>query len=116
MPVKTRPSQPFEANMKLPHHILICGVQHKLKTSAKHNGGSYDEATKTIEIGTEFPEDVPENLLHEVIEASAAVRDLRYALEKAELTNDHYRFVMSHKEFEQLVKDVAASLKGISFK
>jgi len=95
---------------------MICGVPHKLKQTDKHNGGSYDEATKTIEIGTKFPEDVPEVLLHEVIEACAAVRDLRYALEKAEVTNDHYRFVMSHKDFEQLMKDVAAALKGIAFK
>jgi hypothetical protein len=102
--------------MKLPSKLLICGVVYKLKQSCKHNGGSYDEATKTIEIGTELPEDVPEILLHEVIEACAATRDLRYALEKEELTNDHYKFVLSHKEFEQLMKDVAASLKGISFK
>lgn len=102
--------------MKLPKTINICGIPYKIVLNPEGNGGSVDYEKVTITIGTQYPLDVAEVLLHEVIEATMVVRNLRYALEREECSNDDYLFSFNHKEFEQLMKDVSASLKGISFK
>lgn len=102
--------------MKLPKTISICGVTHKLITNPKHNGGTWDSTKKTIEIGTLCPAEVPEILLHEIIEASLSTRDVRFALEREDVENGDLIFVFNHKDFEQVIKDVACSLKGLSFR
>ena len=99
--------------MKLPNKILICGIEHKVVLDPGHCGASYDEGTKTIEVGTQYPDDVFENFLHEVVEATLALRDMRYALEREELSNYDYMFAFGHKEFEHFVKDLSCSLKGM---
>ena len=102
--------------MRIPRKILICGTEHKVITDPTYNGGDWDGDKKTITIGTSCPADVAENLLHEIVEACAATRDLRYAIEREVVDNEHYLFSFDHNKYEQLVKDIAAALKGISFK
>jgi hypothetical protein len=88
---------------------------YKVKANSSHNGGNFAEAEQLIEVGTQWPADVPENLLHESIEGIMSVRGLRYALEKVEPDSSDYVFVFNHAQFEQLIKDVAAALKGVNF-
>ena len=102
--------------MRLPKSILICGIPYKVVLDPESNGGGVDYQKATVTIGTEHPAEVPEVLLHEVMEATMVIRNLRYALEREDCTNDDYIFNFNHKEYEQFVKDVAASMKGISFK
>ena len=99
--------------MKLPKKINICGIEHKVITTKERFAGEWDREKRTIKIGTGIEGDILENFLHEVIEAITSIRDLRYALEKEETSNEDYRFSFNHKEFEQMVKDVAAALKGL---
>ena len=102
--------------MRLPRKILICGTEHKLVADPSYNGGDWDGDKKVITVGTRCPAEVSENLLHEVIEACLATRNLRYAIEMEEVDNEHYLYSFDHNKYEQLVKDIAAALKGLSFK
>ena len=102
--------------MKLPKSISICGVDHKLILNPKHAGGSWDSTKKLIEVGTLAPADVPEIFLHEVIEATLSTRDARFVLEREDVENGDMLFSFGHKEYEQIIRDVAHSLKGLSFK
>lgn len=99
----------------LPKSIPICGKAHKLILNREEGGGWFDEAKCAIGVGSKYPADVPEILLHEIIEATFAVRNLRYARQRGEIDNGDYIFVFDHEAFEQSVKDIAASLKGIKF-
>jgi hypothetical protein len=101
--------------MKLPEQINICGRMYKVKANSKHNGGNFSEAEQLIEIGTQWPADIPENLLHESIEGIMSVRGLRYSLEKVEPDNGDYMFIFNHAQYEQLIKDIATALHGINF-
>lgn len=101
--------------MRLPKTISICGIPHRVISSKEESGGGWDQAKRIITIDTSVPADVPEILLHEVIEATMAIRDIRYALEREEASNEDYKFVMNHKEFDQMVKDVTSSLRGLRF-
>jgi len=102
--------------MKLPKTVSLCGQAYKVVQDPDSNGGSVDLEKHIITVGTAFPDQAAEVLLHEIIEATMAIRNLRYALERVEPSNEDLLFSFNHKEFEQLMKDVAVSLKGISFK
>lgn len=101
--------------MKLPKHVLICGKKFTLKQNKAHDGGSFDEATLTIEIGTLDPDEVAENFLHEIGEAILAIRDFRFVPQKHELENGDYRFFLDHKDWQTFAKDLAIALRGIDF-
>ncbi len=101
--------------MKLPKTIPICGYPYKLKIDPTHDGGSFDEGTHTIVIGTLTATRVPDILLHEVTEAVYAIRNLRYVTERGEICNGDYRFFFDHDGFEQATSDIAIALAGISF-
>jgi hypothetical protein len=101
--------------MKLPKKIKLCGQEYKMIYTSEHNGAEFDEEKMTITIGMLYPQDVPELFIHEVIEATMALRNMRYALEKDKPLNEDYMFCFNHKEFEQLCKDLAVSFKGLSF-
>lgn len=101
--------------MKLPDKIVICGVRYHLKQDPKHDGGAFDEAAMTITVGTAYPEDVADTLLHEVIEAVCAKRKMRLIKQVGEPDNGDYVFVFNHEQFELAVGDIAAALKGIKF-
>lgn len=100
---------------KLPSQLVICGKPHKVIIDPSGSYGSFDEGKAEIVIGTSHKLDVPEILLHEVIEAVLAIRNMRYVTQRAEPTNGDYRFFYNHEEFEQSVRDIAAAIKGIKF-
>ena len=101
--------------LKIPSSILICGIPYKVKVDPSHDGGEFSEEDRTIIIGTSNPDKVSNIFLHEVIESIAAIRDLRYIKQRAEVNNGDYLFSFGHDSYEQLIADVAASLAGISF-
>ena len=100
----------------LPSNISICGKKYKIVKIKDSNGGYFNEAKAEIGIGTQYADEVRENLIHEVIEGIFAIRDLRYRLEKAEQTNGDILFSFSHYQFEQACKDISAAFKGLNFK
>ena len=99
--------------MKLPDHLQICGVRYRLKQDPATAGGAFDEASLTITVGTRYPQDIPDTLLHEVIEAVLAKRMMRLVKEVGEPDNGDYVFVFTHEQFELAVGDIAAALRGI---
>jgi hypothetical protein len=101
--------------MKIPKTINLCGQTYKIRMDPNSTGGTFSEGKKIIEIGTAWPADVPENLLHEVIEGILAIRNARYTVERVNPDNGDYIFVFKHDQYEQLIKDIAAALKGIEF-
>lgn len=102
--------------MRLPKTINICGKLYRVKADPDNDGGSVDTEKLTITIGTGDPSEVAENLVHEVGEAVMMARDFRYAAERETPENEHYRFVLDHKEWQLFAKDLSIALKGISFK
>jgi hypothetical protein len=44
------------------------------------------------------------------------IRDLRFALEKADPQSGDLVFVLNHQQFEQAVKDLASALRGLTIK
>ena len=102
--------------MKLPKSISLAGVDYKVIANPTGNGGSVDLWKHIITIGTEVPSDVPEILAHEILQSLLTIRNLRYALERETTENGDYLFSFNHKEYEQIAKDLAAALKGVSFK
>ena len=101
--------------MKIPKKIPICGRPYKVKVDPTHDGGSLSEADQLIVIGTVDPKKVPDIFLHEVWEATVAIRNFRYVLQRAEPDNGDYLFCMNHAQYEQVISDVANSLSGVSF-
>ena len=102
--------------MRLPKSVNICGKTIAVVSDKTHDGGSFDEETNTIEIGTRDPDEVAENLVHEVGEAIMAIRDFRFVPEREEKENGDYRFFLSHTDWQLFAKDLAIALRGISFK
>ena len=81
----------------------------------ENDGGSVDASKLTITIGTLDSDEVGENLIHEVGEAIMMARDFRYAAEREQPENEHYRFVLDHKEWQLFCKDFAIALRGVKF-
>ena len=102
--------------MRLPKSVDICGKRVTVVANKEHDGGSFNQATYTIEIGTSDPGEVSENLLHEIGEAIMAMRDFRFAPEKEELENGDYRFFLNHADWQLFAKDLSIALRGVSFK
>jgi hypothetical protein len=102
--------------MRLPKTVNVCGKTVSVQANREHDGGSFDDESYIMEIGTKDPSEVAENFLHEVGEAIMVIRDFRYAKEREELENDDYRFLLNHTEWQLFAKDLAIALKGVSFK
>lgn len=98
--------------MIIPKIVTIAGREWAIIQDKKVRGGSFDAAKCEIIIGTEYPKDIPDVFLHEVMEAILLERNCRYCLfEKYE--NGNHLFVMSHKEFDNFGRDVALALKDV---
>ena len=97
--------------MHLPKHIQICSLKVLILQDPRRVDGEYDCNKKVITIGTGSPAQVPEIFLHEVLEAILYERGHRFTL-YAE-GNDQLRFVMDHKEFENVVKDICAAFPNL---
>lgn len=100
---------------KLPKTIIVCGVNYHIKQEPSSIGGSFDEATLTITIGTKFPEDVMDSLVHEVQELIYTKRKMRLIKEVVNPDNGDYFFVFNHEQFELAVGDFVAAMKGVKF-
>jgi hypothetical protein len=101
--------------MKIPNKVPICGRMYKIRTNSKTFEGSFSEADQCITVGTAFPPDIPEILLHEIVEATCAIRNIRYVAERGEPDNGDYRFMFNHDEFENMIKDVTESMKYLGW-
>lgn len=94
--------------MKIPKHIIISGKKYTVVLDPKRADGEGDLVKKQITVGTAIKGDAVEIFLHEVLEAILYERGHRYTC-YAE-GNDGIRFVLSHHEFENAVKDLAQAL------
>lgn len=92
--------------MRLPKTITICGKTYEVKKNQKSYDGKGSTATCEMTIGTKnkSPERQFEIFLHEVVEIIACERDVRYS------SLDGLIFVMTHKEFDNVLVDVAAAV------
>ena len=94
--------------MKLPGSVIIAGQEWKIKTN-KASGGSFRCDNGVITIGTEYPADVAETFLHEVLEALLTMRGCRYRAPE----DVDYLFNFTHREFNNLMYDLALALKDV---
>lgn len=97
--------------MKIPKKIFICGAEWRIIQTNKKIGGFFRSKDKFIKVnvGSKY---INEIFLHEILEAIMANRGLRYDKYGLELQED-FKFVFSHAEFEQMVRDVAMALKDM---
>jgi len=98
--------------MKLPKKVLIAGKYWKVRTDKTTNGGSFRGDLAEMTIGTQYPQDVLETFLHEVIEATLMERHCRFYLYSAE-GNESYRFFFNHEEFDHVVRDLSVTLQNL---
>ena len=94
--------------MKFPKTVQISGKTYKVVTNPKVWGGICKTGKQLIGIGTKRNQSAQRkfgNFLHEVLEANALERSLRYEASDEELV-----FVMTHKQFDDYARDVATSL------
>jgi hypothetical protein len=96
--------------MKLPKTVQICGKTFKVTAHKDKSGASFSVDDFTIKIGTKFPQDIPENFVHEVIEAVFLQRGMRYKLYDDSRSSD-YLFSFKHEEFQNAVIDIVIALK-----
>ena len=100
--------------MKLPKKVIICGQDYKVIRKKKLLGGYFKSGNQEIGVGTNLtPQHILETFLHEVIEAILTERNLRYQLGYSTPDNGDYLFSFTHKDLENLVKDIQIALKGV---
>lgn len=97
--------------MRLPKTITICGKTYEVKKDPELFGGKGSTGEQTITIGTLHGKDdhIFENLIHEVAECVMAHRGYRYQ-DSGEDGDAGLIFVMTHKEFDSAMVDVASAL------
>jgi len=100
--------------MKLPKTVKINDQVWKIIKDSKMNGGCFGDGE--IEIGTKEKRKVLSNFLHEVIEAVLTENFLRYSAPHSPVCNGDYMFVFNHKEFENIIPQIALAIKGIIIK
>lgn len=95
--------------MKLPKTVNICGKTYTVTENNKRYGGEGSTTSQAIEIGTKFKrrEKHFENFIHEVAETIACEDNFRYG----EGASDGSIFVMTHKEFDRFIVDLATAIK-----
>ena len=101
--------------MRIPAEIEICGKKNSVILDPTSNGGAFDEGKGIMIIGTGNKSDIPEVVLHEIVEAILVTRLMRYAIERQEPENGDYMFVFNHSQYELFCKDLAKALRGIRF-
>ena len=97
--------------MRLPKTMTICGKTYELKKDPKLFGGKGTTGEQRITIGTLYGKDdhIFENLVHEVAECVMAYKGFRYK-DSGEDGDAGLIFVMTHKEFDSAMVDVAGAL------
>lgn len=97
--------------MRLPKTVTICGKTYELKKDPKMFGGKGSTGEQSITIGTEYGKEdhIFENLIHEVAECIMTYRGFRYC-DSGEKGDAGLIFVMTHKEFDNAMVDLAGTL------
>jgi len=93
--------------MRLPKTVQISGKIYKITKDPSRWGASCRTGSQKIVIGTAKNQSLHRrftNFTHEVLEAVALERRLRY-----EAGDDEIMFVMTHKQFDDYAKDVATA-------
>ncbi len=93
---------------RFPKTVNICGKTYSVKTDKSRWGGRVQTGSQQIVVGTSRDQSAQRiftTYIHEVIEAVTLERKLRY-----ESSDDEIMFVMTHKQFDNSVKDVATAI------
>jgi len=98
--------------MKLPAKVTISGIDYKVVKNPNRDGAHVNDETLTIEIGT-FGGEALNNFLHETIEAILRDNRLRYRNGYADTGSTGYIFVFTHKEFNNIIPQIATAIKEI---
>jgi hypothetical protein len=91
--------------------IPIAGVEWEVHTNDLYGGG-FDSSIPALVIGKAMPKMIPTIFLHEVIESILTERGLRYKMNQ-DGGNGDIIFVFNHKEFDNIVRDIALALDGL---
>jgi len=89
--------------------VQISGKTYKVTKQPGNWGGSCTTGKQEITVGTarnQSAQRIFTNFTHEVLEAVALERNIRY-----EASDDEIMFVMTHKQFDDYAKDVATAFK-----
>jgi len=89
--------------LKLPKQLLVCGKTCDVTYSTEQGGGVTDLSTGAITIGAGIQSEILEVLLHEVSEFILYSQGHRFT--RYEEGNDGIRFVMSHHDFENYIRE-----------
>lgn len=94
--------------MRLPRKVQISGHTYSISTNKKSYSSRGRTGTRKICIGTKWSSDERKfgDYLHEVVELVCCERKVHY-----QASNDDIRIIMSHKEFTDVINDVATALK-----
>lgn len=82
-----------------------------MKLLENEGGGWFDSAANEIGIGTKYKKDIPDTLLHEILEAIITERCHRYHIFDG--TNDKLLFSFNHAEFANIVRDLTSALQPL---
>ncbi len=94
--------------MRLPKNVNISGKTYSVKKNRNQWGGQTHSGPQTISVGVKADQSAKrkfDNFTHEVLEAVAIERNLRYIASDNEVV-----FVMTHKQFDDYAIDVATAL------
>ena len=97
--------------MKFPKTLVICGKTCDVYYSDEQGGGETDLNTGAITVGTGTPNETLEVLIHEAQEYILHQQGHRFT--RYEGGNDGIRFVLSHHDFENFVKEFTFVLEQI---
>lgn len=92
----------------LPKTVIISGKTYSVKSNSKNWGGTADNSSQIITVGTKGDQSeqrIFDNLIHEVVESVIVERNLSFVSSDNEL-----KIVMNHKEFDQVAVDISTAL------
>lgn len=98
--------------MRLPSKVTICGVEYKIVMNHNRDGAHVDNKNLLLEIGT-FNGQALNNFLHEIIEVILRDNLLRYRNCYINSGDVDYMFVFDHKDFSNIIPQIATAIKGI---
>lgn len=91
--------------------MVICGKTCKITYSDEAGGGETRLADGHITVGTGIPSEALEVLLHEAAEYIMYTQGHRFT--RYESGNDGIRFVLSHHDYENFVKELTFVIEQI---
>lgn len=92
--------------LRLPREHVAGGMPLLIKRRPELNGGFFDTTSQLIEIGNHCSDHVVvEYLLHECLEASLCLHEVRYGNQP-----EQYVFSMDHRTFKIICSEVAGTV------